>query len=144
MGQTITEKILSRVVGRPVKAGEDVMAKPDFVLSYDFPGYTDLVFKQMKEDFGIDKVPDPERYAIFIDHMIPAATPAEEELHIGTRKWCAENNVALYERVGIGHQVGCEMGYAVPGAGIAQHFRPADDHRPGHVHRRHHRHRQSL
>ena len=121
MGRTITEKILSRVAGRPVRAGEDIMAKPDFVLSYDFPGYTDLVFKHMKEEFGIDRVPDPERYAIFIDHMIPAATPAEEELHINTRTWCAENNVVLYERAGIGHQVGCEKGYAVPGA-FAVHF----------------------
>jgi 3-isopropylmalate/(R)-2-methylmalate dehydratase large subunit len=121
MGLTITEKILSRVVGRTVHAGEEVMAKPDFVLSYDFPGYTDLVFRQMKEDFGIERVPDPERFAIFIDHMIPAATPAEEELHINTRNWCAENGVALYEREGIGHQVGCEKGYAVPG-GFAVHF----------------------
>jgi 3-isopropylmalate/(R)-2-methylmalate dehydratase large subunit len=121
MGLTITEKILSRVAGRAVRAGDEVMAKPDFVLSYDFPGYTDLVFRQMKEDFGITRVPDPERFAIFIDHMIPAATPAEEELHINTRTWCAENGVALYEREGIGHQVGCEMGYAVPGA-FAVHF----------------------
>ncbi|MGH7003514.1 MAG: 3-isopropylmalate dehydratase, partial [Alphaproteobacteria bacterium] len=105
MGYTITEKILARAAGLPsVRAGDEVMAKPDFVLSYDFPGYTDVVFKQMKEDFGIEKVPEPERFGIFIDHMIPAATPQEEELHIGTRKWCAENNVALFERKGIGHQ----------------------------------------
>ncbi|MEO6049852.1 MAG: 3-isopropylmalate dehydratase, partial [Pyrinomonadaceae bacterium] len=42
MGFTITEKILARASGQAsVRAGDEVMAKPDFVLSYDFPGYTD-------------------------------------------------------------------------------------------------------
>nr|WP_238481857.1 aconitase family protein [Pinisolibacter aquiterrae] len=53
--------------------------------------------------------------------MVPAASPKEEELHIGTRAWCAENGVALYERRGIGHQVATEVGYAVPGAFVV-HF----------------------
>ncbi|MBK9082444.1 MAG: 3-isopropylmalate dehydratase [Rhizobiales bacterium] len=122
MGFTITEKILARVSGRAsVRAGDEIMAKPDFVIAYDFPGYTDVYFKQMKEDFGIARVAEPERFAIFIDHMVPAATPKEEELHIGTRTWCAENNVPLYERKGIGHQVAAEIGYATPGAFVV-HF----------------------
>jgi 3-isopropylmalate/(R)-2-methylmalate dehydratase large subunit len=122
MGYTITEKILARAAGLPaVKAGDEVMAKPDFVLAYDFPGYTDVYFKQMKEEFGIDKVAEPERFGIFIDHMVPTATPQEEELHIITRKWCAENNVPLFERRGIGHQVAAEVGYATPGAFVV-HF----------------------
>ena len=50
MGYTITEKILARVAGLPsVKAGDEIMAKPDYVIAYDFPGYTDVYFKQMKE-----------------------------------------------------------------------------------------------
>lgn len=122
MGYTIAEKILARVSGRPsVKAGDEVMAKPDFVIAYDFPGYTDVYFKQMKEEFGIERVAEPERFAIFIDHMVPAASPKEEELHIGTRSWCAENNVPLFERKGIGHQVATEVGYATPGAFVV-HF----------------------
>ncbi len=122
MGFTITEKILARVSGKDsVRAGDEVMAKPDYVIAYDFPGYTDVYFRQMKEDFGIDRVAEPERFAIFIDHMVPATSPKEEELHIGTRTWCAENNVALYERRGIGHQVAAEVGYAVPGAFVV-HF----------------------
>jgi 3-isopropylmalate/(R)-2-methylmalate dehydratase large subunit len=122
MGYTIAEKILARVSGKDhVQAGDEVMAKPDYVIAYDFPGYTDVYFKQMKEDFGIERVAEPERYAIFIDHMVPATSPKEEELHIGTRTWCAENNVPLYERRGIGHQVAAEVGYAVPGAFVV-HF----------------------
>lgn len=122
MGYTISEKILARAAGLDaVKAGDEIMAKPDYVLAYDFPGYTDVYFKQMKEEFGIEKVAEPERFGIFIDHMVPVATPKEEELHQGTRKWCAENGVELFERRGIGHQVAAEVGYATPGAFVV-HF----------------------
>ncbi|MBT9289733.1 3-isopropylmalate dehydratase large subunit [Prosthecodimorpha staleyi] len=122
MGYTITEKIMARAAGLPsVKAGDEVLAKPDYVIAYDFPGYTDVYFKSMKEDFGIERVAEPDRFAIFIDHMVPATSPKEEELHIITRTWCAENNVPLFERKGIGHQVAAEVGYAVPGAFVV-HF----------------------
>ena len=123
MGYTIAEKIMGRAsrAGAPVPAGTEVEVKPDYVLGYDFPGYLDLIFKQMKEEFGIDRVAEPERYALFIDHMVPANTPEEEELHIVTRTWCAENGVKLHEREGIGHQVAAEAGYAVPG-GFVVHF----------------------
>ncbi len=115
MGYTITEKILARVSGKAaVKAGDEVMAKPDFVIAYDFPGYTDVYFRQMKEEFGIERVAEPDRYAIFIDHMVPAATPKEEDLHIGTRQWCADNGVALYERRGTAVR---EARYRPPGRG---------------------------
>lgn len=122
MGFTITEKILARVAQRSaVHAGDEVLVRPDFVIAYDFPGYTDVIFKQMKDDFGIDRVTDPKRFALFIDHMVPVATPKEEELHIQTRQWGAQQGVPVYERKGIGHQVSAELGYATPGA-FAVHF----------------------
>ncbi len=122
MGSTITEKILARVSGRQtVSAGDEVLAKPDFVIAYDFPGYTDVIFRQMKDDFGIAKVGEPKRFALFIDHMVPTATPKEEALHIETRRWGREQDVPVYERKGIGHQVAAEIGYATPGA-FAVHF----------------------
>jgi len=123
VGYTIAEKILGRTTaaGVPAPAGSEVEVKPDYVLGYDFPGYLDLIFKQMKEEFGIARVAEPERFALFIDHMVPAATPAEEELHIITRDWCRENSVKLHEREGIGHQVAAEAGYAAPGAFVV-HF----------------------
>lgn len=122
MGYTITEKILARVSGRhSVRAGDELTARPDFVIAYDFPGYTDVMFQQMREDFGIDQVAAPERFALFIDHMVPATSPKEEELHIMTRSWGATQGVPVYERKGIGHQVSAELGYATPGA-FAVHF----------------------
>jgi len=118
----MTEKILARASGRAsVQPGDEIEARPDFVISYDFPGYTDVFFKEAKEEFGVEKVATPERYVLFIDHMIPAAAPKEEELHQNTRAWGAKNNVPVHERKGIGHQVSAELGYAAPGAFIV-HF----------------------
>ena len=78
MGSTITEKILARASGQSlVRPGDNLRVRPDFVVSYDFPGYTDVIFKQMKEEFGMSGVRDPSRYALFIDHMVPAITPQE-------------------------------------------------------------------
>ena len=46
MSYTMTEKILARVAGVPaVRAGDEILARPDFVIAYDFPGYTDVFFK---------------------------------------------------------------------------------------------------
>lgn len=122
MGKTITEKILARVAGcDTVSAGDDIKAAPDFVIAYDYPGYTDVMFRQIKQDFGIDQISRPDRFALFIDHMIPTATPKEEELHIQTRSWGRDQGVPVYERKGIGHQVSAELGYGTPGA-FAVHF----------------------
>lgn len=66
MGLTITEKILGRAADMDVvKAGDEILAKPDFVIAYDFPGYTDVIFRQMEEEFGISKVAEPERFCTF-------------------------------------------------------------------------------
>jgi 3-isopropylmalate/(R)-2-methylmalate dehydratase large subunit len=120
--QTMTEKILGRASGRDfVRPGEEIEARPDFVISYDFPGYTDVFFREAREEFGVEKVDTPERFVLFIDHMVPATTPKEEELHKVTRKWGAEQRVPVHERRGIGHQVSAELGYATPGAFVV-HF----------------------
>ena len=120
--QTMTEKILARASGRAfVRPGDDIEARPDFVISYDFPGYTDVFFREAREEFGVDKVQQPERFVLFIDHMVPAANPKEEELHRVTRTWGAKQGVPVHERKGIGHQVSAELGYATPGAFVV-HF----------------------
>jgi 3-isopropylmalate/(R)-2-methylmalate dehydratase large subunit len=122
MPQTMTEKILARASGRAsVRPGDEIDARPDFVISYDFPGYTDVFFREAREEFGVYRVSSPERFVLFIDHMVPAAAPKEEELHRGTRAWGAAQGVPVHERKGIGHQVSAEMGYATPGAFIV-HF----------------------
>ena len=48
MGQTLTEKILSMNQGRPVKAGETVIANVDFAALHDGSG--PLLVRLMKEE----------------------------------------------------------------------------------------------
>ena len=122
MGKTMVEKILARASGQAsVSAGDDVRVRPDFVLAYDFPGYTNVMFKQVRDEFGVKQLPAPERFAIFIDHMVPAIKPSEEEFHEETREWCRQFGIPCIEREGIGHQVAVETGFGVPG-GFAVHF----------------------
>ncbi len=121
MGFALAEKILSRVAGRPVHAGEEVRVKPDFVLAYASPGYTEIYVETLRKQFGIRRLPEPERFAVFIDHNIPNTSDKREKLHIATRIWCADQGVALYERKGIGHLVAGELGYAPPGSFVV-HF----------------------
>jgi 3-isopropylmalate/(R)-2-methylmalate dehydratase large subunit len=121
MGFTLAEKILARAAGLPtVRAGDSIRVKPDFVLAYELRGYTDVFFREMRE-LGVEKLREPERFGIFIDHRVPSKTPEDESLHVETRRWCAEQGVPLFERQGIGHQVAAEAGYAVPGA-LVVHF----------------------
>ena len=69
MPSTIAEKILARVSGQDiVRPGDEIKAKPDFVIAYDFPGYTDVIFRQMKEEFGMDRV--PKRRTSIKSHVI--------------------------------------------------------------------------
>jgi 3-isopropylmalate/(R)-2-methylmalate dehydratase large subunit len=122
MGATITEKILARKAGVPVvKPGESRSFKPDYMMAYDFPGYTDAMFRQMKDSFGIDKVAEPHRYVLFIDHMTHEPTEKEQRYHDVTRDWAAYQGVALHEGQGIGHQLAAELGYALPGT-FSIHF----------------------
>ena len=122
MGKTITEKILARAAGlSEVSAGQEIRAKPDFVLAYDFPGQTDAIFHEMKHGFGIERLAEPERFGMFIDHFAPAGGAEMAAFHETTRQWCRENGVPVYEHKGIGHHVAAEVGYACPG-GFVVHF----------------------
>lgn len=113
--KTITEKILGRTVGRPVSAGESIQSPPDYMIAYDFPGYTDKMFRQMHDDFGMTSVKEPERYVVFMDHMLTRNTAKEREIHQVTQDWCDFYGITAYEAEGIGHQLTVEYGLAKPG-----------------------------
>ncbi len=116
MPQTIVEKILARTARRDeVHAGENLPCRPDHMIAYDFPGYTDVMFRQMHDDFGITELAEPERYLVFIDHMLTRGDRREEDVHRVTREWCDYYGITLHEADGIGHQVMAERSYAAPG-----------------------------
>lgn len=116
VGATIAEKILARAAGvGSVAAGDNLPVRPDYMIAYDFPGYTDVMFRQMHDDFGLRELAEPERYVVFIDHMLTRGDDREQEVHQVTRDWCEFYGIALHEARGIGHQVMAELGYAQPG-----------------------------
>jgi 3-isopropylmalate/(R)-2-methylmalate dehydratase large subunit len=115
-GHTMVEKILARCAGRSsVRAGDEIYAKPDFVHAYELKGTTDVIKRDM-ESLGNGQVPGAKRFAIYIDHRVPSKTPEQEAFHEETRAWARDQNMALFDRQGIGHQVASEEGYAVPGS----------------------------
>ena len=115
-GYTLTEKVLARCAGLPqVRAGEEIRVRPDFVHAYELKGTTDVIERDMPI-YGPGHLVAPERYAVFIDHRVPAKLPEQEALHEQTRRWCKQYGMTLFDRRGIGHQVASEEGYAIPGS----------------------------
>lgn len=114
MGQTIIEKILSKNLGRAVRAGDEALFEPDLTVAYDYPGYIDSYEKQMDE-LGVTSVAHPDKFLFFIDHFNPAGDSKSREVHVKTRSFAKRMGIQLWEDVGIGHQVIMEKGYVVPG-----------------------------
>lgn len=122
MPKTAVEKIIARAAGLPsVSAGDVVEAAPDFVLAYELRGYSDRLAQTLSIDLKQPHVFRPERIAIFVDHRVPSKSPEDEAFHQQTKAWTQGQNIQLFEREGIGHQVAAEQGYAVPGA-LVVHF----------------------
>ena len=114
MKQTIAEKILARASGKEqVSPGDIVWAKPDLVqtmeLQYPF-------FLKNLKDLKIDKIYDPTKVAIFIDHVIPVDSIEGAERNKRIKEFAKTHNITkLYEGCGISHQVVAEKGLARPG-----------------------------
>ncbi len=115
MGKTFAEKILSQKSGRDVKAGDIVTVSPDFVMSHDNTAAISLTFKKM----GVEKVANPDKIVIVLDHVVPAASEKYAMNHVMIRQFVKEQGIKHFYDVnsdgGICHQVLSEKGYALPG-----------------------------
>jgi 3-isopropylmalate/(R)-2-methylmalate dehydratase large subunit len=113
MGDTIAEKIFSAHVGHPVRAGDVVISPVDFVFSHD--GNRPQPLETFAE-LGGERVFDPTRVAMFLDHAPQVHTPAVAAMHQQMRAFADDQGITLYEiGRGISHQVLPEEGHAVPG-----------------------------
>jgi len=114
MGQTLTEKILSRIAGRSVAAGDFLELSPDWTFSLD--DGIGLVDRYLREN-GVEKLIAPEKIAIFYDHYSPADTPLHAHIHRLGRKLVERFGIPrLYDvGEGISHQVAIETGLVKPG-----------------------------
>ena len=102
MGQTIAEKIISAHAGREVKAGELVIAKVDVAAVQDGTG--PLTVQEFKK-LGKDKLANPKRTILFIDHAAPSPRKELSNTHIVLREFAKEYGAVLSDvGAGVCHQ----------------------------------------
>jgi len=113
-GQTITEKILSRICGRRVSAGEIVMPEAELVTVHDW--YTVNAFRTLDE-FGVTKLHDPARVLLVTDHEPLAVSPQAFARQQAVRGIAVRFGVEHRDagRGGLGHVFPIEEGIVVPG-----------------------------
>ena len=87
MGQTIAEKIFSKHCGRRVKTGDLVVTEVDFMMGQD--GTSPLAIEAFRE-MGGERVLDPSRVALVIDHSAPSPIEGVSNLHAMMRSFAAE------------------------------------------------------
>jgi 3-isopropylmalate/(R)-2-methylmalate dehydratase large subunit len=114
-GMTLAEKILARASGHErVVPGQIVDGTVDLAMMHEQGAQTVGPFHQM----GADRVWDPDRVVIAIDHWVPASTEGAAVLHRILRKFAAEQHLPHFYDVGrhgICHQILAEDGWVVPG-----------------------------
>lgn len=115
MAQTLSEQILSRAAGRPVRAGEVVTVDVDLVMMHD--SLSPSIIRVLHEELGAERVWDPARVAVVIDHVAPAASVQTAEKQAEVRRWARAQGITNLFDVGrgISHPVLVEEGLARPG-----------------------------
>jgi 3-isopropylmalate/(R)-2-methylmalate dehydratase large subunit len=113
MGQTISEKIISRHAGRTVQAGDIAIADVDAVMATDATApFAIQAFREM----GGDELWDRSRVSLILDHATPAPNERISNLHQMMRVFSAEMGNTFYDMgTGICHQVMIENEHVKPG-----------------------------
>ena len=115
MGKTITEKILSRVMGKNVIAGDIIYPEPELITVHDW--YVVNFDKALKQ-LGVDKLYAPEKLIISTDHEPIAVSPLAAERQKKVREIVKKYNITNFfdaGRGGHGHIFPIEMGFVKPG-----------------------------
>lgn len=115
MAQTLSEQILSRAAGKTVTAGEVATVNVDLVMMHD--SLSPSIIRVLHEELGAERVWDPERVAVVIDHVAPAASVQTAEKQAEVRRWARAQGIRHLFDVGrgISHPVLVEEGLARPG-----------------------------
>ncbi|MGD2072247.1 MAG: 3-isopropylmalate dehydratase large subunit [Candidatus Thorarchaeota archaeon] len=109
----MAEKILERASNQEVHPGDIVDATVDLAMSHENTAAISKKFKQI----GPERVWDPSKIVIPIDHCAPAATEDYASHHKAIREFVKEQNIThFYDiKAGICHQVLPEKGHIKPG-----------------------------
>ena len=102
MGQTLVEKIISQHADKDVKAGELVITKVDVTAVQDGTG--PLTVQEFKK-LGKEKLFNPQRTVLFIDHASPSPRKELSNTHTVLRDFSKEYGAVLSEvGQGVCHQ----------------------------------------
>ena len=116
MGMTMTQKILALHCGREsVKAGELVNARLDLVMGSDVTA--PIAIKAM-EKYGMDKVFDPSKIVLVMDHFAPNKDIQAAQNCAMVRRFARKMGIEnFYDggRMGIEHALLPEQGFVAPG-----------------------------
>jgi 3-isopropylmalate/(R)-2-methylmalate dehydratase large subunit len=113
MGMTMAEKVLARAAGKDhAEAGQYVTATVDRMMTHEAFVLSALTLKGM----GVERLHDPDRVVIILDHYFPAPNAKMADAHVLIRQMAEEFNIKkYYGYTGICHQVMCERGQVIPG-----------------------------
>lgn len=124
MGQTITEKLISRHAGKTVHAGELAIVHITGAMATDTTA--PLAIKAF-EAMGGKKLWNADQFALVLDHAVPPPNERIANLQRMMREFAAEMGCKLYEiGDGICHQIMVEDEWVRPG----DLFLGADSHTP--------------
>ncbi|MFC1999597.1 3-isopropylmalate dehydratase large subunit [Chloroflexota bacterium] len=106
MGKTLAERILSQKSGTDAGAGDIVIAQVDLVFVQDGTG--PLAVRQF-EASGFEKVANPQRTALFLDHAAPSPARQLSNDHTLLRSFSIKTGALLFEvGEGVCHQIVAE------------------------------------
>lgn len=112
--QTFVCKVLAQAAGKSrVEEGETLDVRPDVILSHDNTAAIRTIWQQFEQD----RVSDPDRLAITLDHAVPAPTTRHAQNHAEIRRFVREQGIRHFWDVGRGicHQVLSEEAAVLPG-----------------------------
>ncbi len=98
MGKTIAEKIIGEHCGKDVRPGDIVVAKVDVAMVQDGTGPLSV---QELQKMNMERVINPEKTILFLDHASPSPRKELSNAHIILRKF-AEKTGAILSEVGEG------------------------------------------
>lgn len=115
MGRTASEKILSRVLGRDVRAGEIVFPEPELITIHDWYAANAA---DMLAILGVERLWAPEKVVIVTDHEPTAVSRPAAERQRKVRAFAKQYGIARFfdvGRGGHGHIFPVELGFVRPG-----------------------------
>jgi 3-isopropylmalate/(R)-2-methylmalate dehydratase large subunit len=113
--RTFAEKALARAAGTAdARAGQILEARPERILSHD---NTAAIAQIFSKELGAEKVRDPSRLVIVLDHASPPPTAKHAQNHAEARAFARGQGVRDFFDIGRGicHQVVGEEALLLPG-----------------------------